>query len=769
MTMKRWIVLALCTPALGQVTITQQFADQAAIPGSVRSVYANVQGTPNLQVKWTATGGCTLASPTTAASPQTVTAPATGGSCKFATATPTPEVPNFSSPVSCTITATSAADPSRSASLVIPVCAPTVTLKTFPFSTVLYKRQVAVIQSDLRGSVNTAVTWAITTNPGNAGALTGGAGNRHAIFSATAPGTYILTATSVADPRKKSSTTISVTPHDLPAPNGDHTEAVDCTATGRGKVYDVGPERHYPNLNAIFWNGLKGGDTVRVFNDDTTGTNPTEYHQRIALSASGNATEPIRICGVPDAHGAKPIIDGTEARARPDGDWAGGGSLESLGLIMLYDGMHKFDPDPDSNQNIVIEGLHIRNVNPTIPFSRLRGEGASRYDKAAACIRVQTGRGIFLRGNDLESCGQAVFANSQTPEGGIVYDLTVQGNYIHQWGAPHSDRQHAMYLQAIGLVVQFNYFGEAMPGVPGNIIKSRSILNFLRWNYISQLPTTARSFDMVEPQAFACSVIPFQFAVAYHGGGAKTDCNTPHGGANSDSLSPNQVAASFEAYHSDYIYGNVIDDAGSGSGFVHYGYDQQTAAGPRFDRRGGTLFYWNNTHLEHTAKAVKPIFDVSAPDQGNSYEFPSVQSVNNIFATAAPGQYLWTRAFWSQIVVNSNWMAPGYALPNRATQDTYQGGATPAEAATCDPYGNCHPGNGHMIWARDGKPGTAPASLYTGPTPFDPKTYRPGPRLHGIAARLPTAIADQPSNMQYLPATNTIAPRTDTTTLGALD
>src|ERR1700744_1717391 len=139
--MKKLLLFVCAIPAFGQVQVKLQSADLAALPGSVRMVYASVDGTPDLRVKWSATGGCTLASPMTTAAPQTVTAPATGGTCKFQPAMPTNEAPSFQSPVSCRITAASVADGTKTASIVIPVCASPVTISTFPLTTVLYKNQ----------------------------------------------------------------------------------------------------------------------------------------------------------------------------------------------------------------------------------------------------------------------------------------------------------------------------------------------------------------------------------------------------------------------------------------------------------------------------------------------------------------------------------------------------------------------------------------------------------------------------------------------------
>ena len=118
------------------------------------------------------------------------------------------------------------------------------------------------------------------------------------------------------------------------------------------------------------------------------------------------------------------------------------------------------------------------------------------------------------------------------------------------------------------------------------------------------------------------------------------------------------------------------------------------------DRRGGTLFYWKNTHLLRLHTGSKMIFDMASPDQGHSGEFPSVISLNNVFATTGPGDFRWTGALWASILVDTNWINAGYSLPNRNTADVYQGGTSKAELLSCDVYGQCKPGNGHMLWMR---------------------------------------------------------------------
>lgn len=771
--MKPFIVLSIlliCISVLPmqKVSIQIRTADQALIPLSSRSMYATVKGTQNRTVRWAVTGGCNLENALTDSAPGEVFAPAYGSRCQLSGEALSKGNPNFSSATSCVVTATALADPHATAKIILPICNPDVAITTFPESSVLYERQFAVIQSDVRGSTNTGVSWTLTSNPRNGGLISGGTTNRHAVFSATLPGVYVLAATSKADTHRVASSTIYVTSHEMPPSPADHTEPVDCTASGDGPVLDVGPKHPIRDLSLVPWAFLSPGTTVRIFNDDATTRAPTTYHQHIAIAATGTASQPLRICGVPDAHGVKPILDADGAISPPvqNSDWSGPW-LQNLGLIVVYDRRHKWDTSPDGSHNLLIEGLHLRNVSPAYKFHR-QGDGVLQpYDASAACIHVHTGRSVLLRGNELENCGQGIFVNSQTPEGSIVYDLTIEGNYIHGWGLPHYGLDHALYLQAIGATVQFNYFGEAHSRAAGSVIKSRSVLNFIRWNYVEVNAATARAFDLVEPQGFACYVTSRDFALyrTSHFG----DCNAPPNGVRADPVTADQVAANYESYRSDYVYGNVIEDEGSRSAFVHYAYDQEYP-GSTFDRRSGTLFYWNNTHLLREAGQFKRIFDPEAPDSGESDAYPSIMSVNNIFATASrPSTYQWLKSFWPVVTVDSNWISGRFQLPNRTSHDIYQGGFSHEEAASCNIFGFCKPGQGHMRWKRQGVQGAMETTLYMGSMAIDSNSFLPLGNLRGLGGALPSGIEDQPSNMVFYPNTGVIATRNDRTVLGALD
>ena len=71
----------------------------------------------------------------------------------------------------------------------------------------------------------------------------------------------------MADAGKKFTATMYVTENPMPAQaTANRTLPVDCTATGKGKTYDVGkPGSSYKKLANVPWDSLKGGDTVRVW------------------------------------------------------------------------------------------------------------------------------------------------------------------------------------------------------------------------------------------------------------------------------------------------------------------------------------------------------------------------------------------------------------------------------------------------------------------------------------------------------------------------
>src|SRR5438552_2870982 len=65
-------------------------------------------------------------------------------------------------------------------------------------------------------------------------------------------------------------------------------------------TYDIGPGLAYTSVNAVPWETLGPGDTVQIH------WCPEAYREKILISTSGTAQEPIRVVGVAGPNGQLP-------------------------------------------------------------------------------------------------------------------------------------------------------------------------------------------------------------------------------------------------------------------------------------------------------------------------------------------------------------------------------------------------------------------------------------------------------------------------------
>ena len=143
--------------------------------GGTLQLTASVAGTSNTAVSWSASAGVV-------SSLGLYTAPGTAGTYS--------------------VTATSVADPTKSASATVTVTATTVAVSISPTSGSVSTGGTLQLTASVTGTSNTAVSWAAS------------AGVVSSLGLYTAPGTtgtYSVTATSVADPTKSASATVTVT------------------------------------------------------------------------------------------------------------------------------------------------------------------------------------------------------------------------------------------------------------------------------------------------------------------------------------------------------------------------------------------------------------------------------------------------------------------------------------------------------------------------------------------------------------------------------
>jgi uncharacterized cupredoxin-like copper-binding protein len=169
--------------AAGQAVAVAVSPNQAAVaPGAVVPFAATVTGTANTSVAW----GVVEAGGGSVTSTGLYTAPASGGTFH--------------------VTATSAADSTKSATATVTVTAPPVVAITItPVTGTVNACQTLQLTATVTGSTDTAATWSV--QEGAAGGTVSAAG----LYTApSGPGIYHVVATSHADPTKTATATVTV-------------------------------------------------------------------------------------------------------------------------------------------------------------------------------------------------------------------------------------------------------------------------------------------------------------------------------------------------------------------------------------------------------------------------------------------------------------------------------------------------------------------------------------------------------------------------------
>ncbi len=418
-----------------------------------------------------------------------------------------------------------------------------------------------------------------------------------------------------------------------------------CTHTGGGYDYSVGPGQRFADLSQVHWGTLGPGDSVRIY------WRELPYRTKILLSTRGSRDAPIRICGVANGEGKRPVISGQNAVTpeglnRLDNYFSNDhDNFQGLGLIILS-GNYNEKP-----ANIVIEGLHLRHARSEYRFVNSRGE-RRRYAKGAACIRIQAADNVVIRNNEIEHCGNGIFTMSQTyNEAALTRNLLIEKNHLHHNGQPGSYLEHNLYVQAIGVTYQFNRFGPNMPGAEGANLKDRSAGTVIRYNWFEG---GTRVMDLVEVEDSAPWFIEQAYLESLNGSAPDPERLA-------------EVRATEKRYRNTFVYGNLIRHLGStapASNLIHYGYDNDPALA-----RKGTLYFYNNTLMILNDRKEQwriRLFDIYLYDEQNAT--PAVERVeafNNIIYLAAetpgvPPSHLCFGRSSGHIHLGSNWVSSGW-------------------------------------------------------------------------------------------------------------
>ena len=350
---------------------------------------------------------------------------------------------------------------------------------------------------------------------------------------------------------------------------------LDCTQPAKGTVYEVGPGRTYASIGAVPWDSLGAGDRVRIH----ARTEP--YREKILLSNEGTAAAPISVCGVGDAQGRQPVIDGENATTRP-GMRSYFQATQTRGVITVT--VDQSDSWGQKPKYVIIEGLEVRGANAGSTFIDDAGNTAS-YPENAAGIYVERGENITVRNCLITKNGNGLFVASGDSEEVLSRNILVEGNTFIANSLVGRDREHHSYIEAVGVVYQYNRYRNTRAGSLGGALKDRSAGTVVRYNWIEG---GARALDLVDAEG--------SFA----------------------------MVRDLPEYRSTWVYGNVINLRGEDSAStVHYGGDSGV-----FDiYRKGTLYFYHNTvvyRVDRSNRYHSTIFDIDTNDE-------TAEIWNNVF------------------------------------------------------------------------------------------------------------------------------------------
>lgn len=771
-------LLGLVSPAMAQVSVTFNAPTYGfnVLPGSVWTFNVGItNGTGNL-VNWTVSstaGGATatLSASTNAVPIVTATFGATGATCAIAGAMGSYSV---TSAATVTIQAQSVDDVSKTASTTIKVCNPAVQIAVVPFYNALYVNQIADLQSFIVGSTNLNVTWSLGSCDGTAVGQLLDTSNRDTVFTGTGKGRCTVTATSSADGSKTANATLYVNGLALPVVGPNQTEPVDCTIDpdATGTDYEVGPARAFTTIQSVPLNTAPAGSTVRIHNDGTLGS-PTTYFEYFQVSSqNATATQPIRVCGVPASNGELPVLDANNATGA---SWVSSVSAAGLGLASLAGpAFGHYQLGNPGNANIEISGLHFKNTRPGFTYTTPGGTPGTAWQSGASGINVRHGFNMVFRGNDFDNCSNGLFTDNNMNNNswlGNAMWMEVEGNHIHGSGETGSFLSHSLYEQAWGVLTQFNRVDNYLSTADGVNLKSRSIMDVVRYNWIDMGPpggSGTRQIDMVELQDSSA----YEDFEVYLGAPGDVTCADSFW-CSGDTMGPNILAAWQEAYRHTFFYGNGVQTGASAEDAFHFGEDHDGGMSNRL----GVLHFYNNTWnmigpFRPTDIVIQDLFDTSGGG-GNAYnnnEFPQVQIWNNIVWTP-PGTG--STPYWNHLATfigdfRTNLLMTAWgsiATPINGGNINAQTGNGWANGVTQFSYPLAVPLDGHMTGISAGN------FLTTGTQPFDSATYAPpsGSAAINAGTALSGAMAVMPVRFQFNPTTNTITTRTHTATLGAFD
>jgi hypothetical protein len=764
-------LLALSSIATAQVALIPNVPtyNYQVLPGSTRQINVNITGGTLNTVNWSVlstTGGATATFTTPSASEvSTVSAGLatvqvnigpTAGDCSIPQAQNAIGTYTVTSTATVTVQAQSVDDTTKTAKFLFNVCAKTTTVLVAPAYQQAFKGQDRMLQSWVTGDTDETGTWSIVAQPGGGDGTLADTTNRDADFVATVTGRYTLKYTSNSDPSKSATAIVYVSPNNIPfygsTPN--KTEPRECYVDPAltGGDYEVGAGKQYATIKSTpAANTLEPGSIIRIWNTDTTGSYPSTFHEYYQITSSGTPTQPIIFCGVPDAYGNLPVIDGSNATTQPGTDID---THDGVGVLNLWAGGYgASDPygfwqsGSAGPSYVSVTGLHIAHASPNYKYTPPGGGAATPYATFTGCVNVRSGSYIDVGGNDLDACTNGFFSTEYASEGwaAISQLVTVTGNHIHNSGWPDSEYEHQAYFQTFFGVMQGNLIDHYQTNADGTAIAWRGLEGIFRYNNVASGPL--RDFDLVEPQD-ATPYVSFEAYLSTPGDTVCSDSLYCLG----DTAGPNIIAGYQESLQKDFVYGNEIFGASS---LNQIQYAENTNDG--MADRNGTLYFYSNT-LDN----AQTVFDNGSSEGWYGYLTQRIDARNNVL-WAGESQFEFARYATIILSATTNLMESG----TFSIETPIKGGNGWSDTCVDNacPWPLTIPINTHLYGLSDSN------YLTTGTQPYDSTTMIPpsGSAAIGAGTALIGVPASLPVRWQFSTASNSLIARNYPLTIGAAD
>ena len=311
-----------------------------------------------------------------------------------------------------------------------------------------------------------------------------------------------------------------------------------------GTLYEVGIDKAYQSMHQIALHQLEKGDVVRIY------AKPAQepYHEKLFIRGVGTENSPIRIVGVPDENGNKPIFDGTNAKDNTNyGNYYWNEDRQVILLGQYNNG--------DVIDHMIIEGLEIRGAVSNTPYTNDSGN-EWKYLRNAAGIRVSNGNKVIIRDCDIYGNENGIFSSH-------TYNLIIENCHIHDNGMTESScHEHNLYLgggSGSKVTVQYCHLGELLNDGQQGKFRTETII--FRYNWVEGGKNSV--LDLVEDSSSGAS--------------------------------------------NAYVYGNILikPPYANNSRMIHFGGDNPDVS------REGVLYFYNNTCIIKTVNKDVRIFKIS--------------------------------------------------------------------------------------------------------------------------------------------------------------